>query len=39
MWFQGKLNPKILYYHMVLGKAEYDKGTSESIIEGIKTAD
>lgn len=38
LWFQNKINPKVLYYNHVLNTAEYDKGTSDSIIEGIRTA-
>lgn len=39
MYFQKMMNPKILYYSHVLNTVEYDKGTSDSIIEGIKTAE
>jgi membrane protein insertase Oxa1/YidC/SpoIIIJ len=35
-WFIGKMNQKIVLYNSILQSAEYDKGTSESIIEAIK---
>lgn len=39
MWFQSKLNPKVMHYNMMLATVEYDKGTSESIVEAIKTGE
>lgn len=36
MWFQSKINPKIMHYNYMLATAEYDKGTSDSIVEAIK---
>jgi len=39
MWFQSKINPKIMHYNFMLATAEYDKGTSDSIVEAIKTGE
>ena len=39
MWFLSKMNPKILHYNVMLSTAEYDKGTSESVVEAIKTGE
>jgi membrane protein insertase Oxa1/YidC/SpoIIIJ len=39
MWFSTKLNKKIAHYQMILAIAEYDKGTSQSIVEGIKSGE
>ena len=39
MWFQSKINPKVMHYNLMLATAEYDKGTSESIVEAIKTGE
>lgn len=39
LWFNSKINPKITHYNMILSKAEYDKGTSASIVEAIKTGE
>jgi hypothetical protein len=35
-WFINKMNQKIILYNSILQTAEYDKGTSEGIIEAIK---
>lgn len=39
MWFQSKLNPKIMHYNFMLSTVEYDKSTSESIVHAIKTGE
>lgn len=39
LWFQSKLNPKIMHYNYMLATVEYDKGTSDSIVEAIKTGE
>ena len=39
IWFNSKINPKITHYNMMLATAEYDKGTSASLIEAIKTGE
>lgn len=38
-WFLNKMNQKILHYNIMLNTVEYDKGTSDSIIEAIKTGE
>ena len=32
MWFQSKLNPKIMHYNYMLATVEYDKSMSDSIV-------
>ena len=38
-WFRNKINPKITHYSLMIAKAEYDKGTSASLVEAIKTGE
>ena len=38
-WFRNKINPKITHYSLMISKAEYDKGTSASLVEAIKTGE
>lgn len=35
-WWMEMMNQKILLYTSIMQSAEYDKGTSEGIIQGIK---
>jgi len=35
-WFMSRMNQKIILYNYILQTVEYDKGTSQGIIEGIK---
>ena len=35
-WFIHKMNQKIVLYNSILQTVEYDKGTSEGIVEAIK---
>lgn len=39
MWFQSKLNKKVMHYNIMLSTVEYDKGISESIVEAIKSGE
>jgi predicted transcriptional regulator len=35
-WFMEKMNQKIIFYNYVMQTAEYDKGTSENIVQAIR---
>ena len=35
-WWMQKMNQKIILYSSIMQRVEYDKGTSEGIIQGIR---
>lgn len=39
VWFQSKLNPKVMHYNQMLVTVEYDKKISDSIVQAIKTGE